>query len=104
MTRAWRISTIRRSVSRSPRRAPDSEHQHEIYIRNINAALADRPEGLAVTTRICRGNFQSSWAASGRYDFVAEALFSSLDVDGFFLEDKDQAQTPHRRSGQGRTS
>ncbi len=33
---------------------------------------------MAVTTRLCRGNFRSSWVASGRYDFVAEALFSGL--------------------------
>jgi 5-methyltetrahydropteroyltriglutamate--homocysteine methyltransferase len=68
----------------------DAEHQHELYIRNINAALADRPEGLQVTTHMCRGNFRSSWAAEGGYDFVAEALFSQLDVDGFFLEYDDE--------------
>lgn len=67
----------------------DSEHQHEIYIRNINAALAGRPDGLTVTTHMCRGNFRSSWAASGSYDFVAEALFGGLEVDGFFLEYDD---------------
>ncbi|HEX6514504.1 MAG TPA: 5-methyltetrahydropteroyltriglutamate--homocysteine S-methyltransferase, partial [Nocardioidaceae bacterium] len=64
----------------------DAEHQHERYIRQINAALADRPEGLTVTTHMCRGNYRSSWVAEGGYDFVAEALFGRLDVDGFFLE------------------
>ena len=68
----------------------DAEHQHERYIRQINAALKDRPEGLNVTTHMCRGNYRSSWAASGGYDFVAEALFSELDVDGFFLEYDDE--------------
>jgi 5-methyltetrahydropteroyltriglutamate--homocysteine methyltransferase len=67
----------------------DAEHQHERYIRQINAALADRPDGLTVTTHMCRGNFRSSWAAEGGYDFVAEALFGRLDVDGFFLEYDD---------------
>src|SRR3712207_6430942 len=67
----------------------DAEHQHERYIRQINAALADRPEGLTVTTHMCRGNFRSSWVAEGGYDFVAEALFGGLDVDGFFLEYDD---------------
>jgi 5-methyltetrahydropteroyltriglutamate--homocysteine methyltransferase len=38
---------------------------------------------------MCRGNFRSSWAAEGGYDFVAEELFSRLDVDGFFLEYDD---------------
>jgi 5-methyltetrahydropteroyltriglutamate--homocysteine methyltransferase len=68
----------------------DAEHQHEQYIRTINAAIADRPEGLHVTTHMCRGNYRSSWAAEGGYDFVAEALFSELAVDGFFLEYDDE--------------
>lgn len=38
---------------------------------------------------MCRGNFRSSWVAEGGYDFVAEALFGQLDVDGFFLEYDD---------------
>jgi 5-methyltetrahydropteroyltriglutamate--homocysteine methyltransferase len=67
----------------------DAEHQHERYIRQINAALAGRPTGLTVTTHMCRGNFRSSWVAEGGYDFVAEALFGSLEVDGFFLEYDD---------------
>ena len=71
-------------------RGDDAEHQHLRYIRQINAALADRPAGLSVTTHMCRGNFRSSWAASGSYDFVAEALFSELAVDGFFLEYDDE--------------
>jgi 5-methyltetrahydropteroyltriglutamate--homocysteine methyltransferase len=64
----------------------DPEHQHEHYIANINRALAGRPPGLAVTTHMCRGNNQSMWAAEGGYEFVAEALFNGLDVDGFFCE------------------
>jgi len=68
----------------------DAEHQHEAYIRHINEALADRPEGMAVTTHMCRGNFRSSWVAEGGYDFVAEALFGELDVDGFFMEWDDE--------------
>ncbi len=68
----------------------DPEHQHEHYIANINRALAGRPPGLAVTTHMCRGNNQSMWAAEGGYDFVAEALFSELDVDGFFCEWDDE--------------
>ncbi len=67
----------------------DAEHLHETYIRNINRALAGRPDGLTVTTHMCRGNFRSSWAAEGGYDFVAEALFGELAVDGFFLEYDD---------------
>ena len=71
------------------KRGEDSAHLHETYVRNINNALAGRPAGLAITTHLCRGNFRSSWAAEGGYDFVAEALFGGLDVDGFFLEYDD---------------
>jgi 5-methyltetrahydropteroyltriglutamate--homocysteine methyltransferase len=67
----------------------DAEHLHETYIRHLNEVLADRPENLVVTTHMCRGNFRSSWVAEGGYDFVAEALFGELDVDGFFLEYDD---------------
>jgi 5-methyltetrahydropteroyltriglutamate--homocysteine methyltransferase len=67
----------------------DADHLHERYIRQINKALAGRPEGLTVTTHMCRGNFRSSWVAEGGYDFVAEALFGGLEVDGFFLEYDD---------------
>ncbi len=68
----------------------DPEHLHERYIANINRALADRPEDLVITTHLCRGNNQSMWAAEGGYDFVAEALFGDLNVDGYFLEFDDE--------------
>ncbi len=68
----------------------DPEHQHVEYIRHINEALANRPEGMSVTTHACRGNFQSSWAAEGSWDFVAEALLNELEVDGFFMEWDDE--------------
>jgi 5-methyltetrahydropteroyltriglutamate--homocysteine methyltransferase len=68
----------------------DREHQHELYIRNINRVIAAKPPSMRITTHMCRGNFQSSWAAEGSYDFVAEALFGGLDVDGFFLEYDDE--------------
>jgi 5-methyltetrahydropteroyltriglutamate--homocysteine methyltransferase len=68
----------------------DPDRQHVEYIRHINEALAGRPEGMAVTTHMCRGNFRSSWAAEGSYDFVAEALFNELQVDGLFMEWDDE--------------
>jgi 5-methyltetrahydropteroyltriglutamate--homocysteine methyltransferase len=68
----------------------DPNRQHFEYIRHMNEALAGRPDSMAVTTHLCRGNFRSSWVASGGYDFVAEALFNELEVDGFFLEWDDE--------------
>ncbi|MBO0767133.1 MAG: 5-methyltetrahydropteroyltriglutamate--homocysteine S-methyltransferase [Solirubrobacterales bacterium] len=68
----------------------DPAHLHEHYISNINRALADKPEDLVITTHLCRGNNQSMWAAEGGYDFVAEALFGDLEVNGYFLEFDDE--------------
>jgi 5-methyltetrahydropteroyltriglutamate--homocysteine methyltransferase len=68
----------------------DPERQHVEYIHHINEALAERPDGMSVTTHMCRGNFRSAWAAEGSYDFVAEALLNELDVDGFFMEWDDE--------------
>ncbi len=68
----------------------DPERQHVEYIRHINEALRGRPEGMRVTTHMCRGNFRSSWAAEGGYDFVAEALLNDLEVDGYFMEWDDE--------------
>jgi 5-methyltetrahydropteroyltriglutamate--homocysteine methyltransferase len=71
-------------------RGEDAEHMHLRYISLINGAVRNRPAGMTVATHLCRGNYRSSWVASGSYDFVAEALFSELDVDGFFLEYDDE--------------
>ena len=68
----------------------DHDRQHIEYIKHINESLADRPAGMRVTTHMCRGNFRSSWAADGSYDFVAEALLNDLQVDGFFMEWDDE--------------
>ena len=68
----------------------DPDHLHEQYIANINRALADKPDDLVITTHLCRGNNQSMWAAEGGYDFVAEALFGDLNVNGYFLEFDDE--------------
>ena len=67
----------------------DPDTQHLVYIKAFNAAVSGRPADMAVCTHLCRGNFRSSWAASGGYDHVADALFNQMDVDGFFLEYDD---------------
>jgi 5-methyltetrahydropteroyltriglutamate--homocysteine methyltransferase len=68
----------------------DSRNQHLVYIKLINGALAGRPAGMTVCTHLCRGNFRSSWVATGGYDHVADALFGQLNVDAFFLEYDDE--------------
>jgi 5-methyltetrahydropteroyltriglutamate--homocysteine methyltransferase len=62
------------------------------YANAINQALAGRPHGVTVTMHTCRGNFRSTWLASGGYeDAVVEAMFST-DVAAYFMEwDSDRA-------------
>jgi 5-methyltetrahydropteroyltriglutamate--homocysteine methyltransferase len=67
-------------------RGDDPERAPRTYADAINAALRGRPAGLTVTIHTCRGNFKSTWMASGGYEPVAEAVFGGLDVDGYFLE------------------
>jgi 5-methyltetrahydropteroyltriglutamate--homocysteine methyltransferase len=41
---------------------------------------------------LCRGNFRSSFVASGGYEPVAELLFNKINVQGYFMEyDTDRA-------------
>lgn len=70
----------------------DLEKLAKDYVSLINESLKDKPEDLAVTIHICRGNFRSTWFSSGGYDPVAPILFPHLNVDGFFLEyDSDRS-------------
>lgn len=56
------------------------------YVELLNEVVAVRPDGMAVTMHICRGNFRSTWMTSGGYDSVALELFDKTKLDGFFLE------------------
>jgi 5-methyltetrahydropteroyltriglutamate--homocysteine methyltransferase len=68
----------------------DGNTIHLTYIRLFNEAIKRKPAGMSVCTHTCRGNFRSAWFATGAYDFIAEALFNELNVDGFFLEYDDE--------------
>jgi len=64
----------------------DPKRDVALYAEAVNAAIRDVPDDMAVCIHTCRGNFKSTWLASGSYDYVAETAFSKIDVDGFFLE------------------
>jgi len=64
----------------------DPKRDVALYAEAVNAAIRDVPDDMAVCIHTCRGNFKSTWLASGSYDYVAETAFSKLAVDGFFLE------------------
>ena len=54
--------------------------------------MRDVPGGVTVAIHTCRGNFKSTWMASGGYDPVAETVFTRMNVNAFFLEyDTDRA-------------
>lgn len=70
-------------------RGDDPDELPRRYARLINAAISGRPTDMRVCIHLCRGNFQSAWAAEGGYEPVAEVLFNELKVDGYFLEYDD---------------
>jgi len=72
--------------ARLQERGDDPEQLLDTYIRAINLALQDRPDGMVIATHLCRGNNRGHWLASGGYDAVAEKLFGQLEVDAYFLE------------------
>jgi 5-methyltetrahydropteroyltriglutamate--homocysteine methyltransferase len=73
-------------------RGDDPEKLPEIYAGMINAAISDIPSDMTIAMHLCRGNFQSTFVASGGYEPVAEILFNTINVHGYFMEyDSDRA-------------
>ena len=68
----------------------DPKKDVAMYAQAVNDAIRDVPDDMTVALHTCRGNFRSTWLASGSYDYVAETAFSTIDVDGFFLEYDDE--------------
>ena len=58
----------------------------EIFVQMNNAAIEGAPEDLILTTHVCRGNYRSTWAASGGYQPVAAYLFGRENVHAYYLE------------------
>jgi len=84
----------------------DPKKDVAMYAHAVNAAIGDVPDDMTVAIHTCRGNFKSTWLASGSYDYVAETVFSRLEVDAFFLEyDTDRAGgfEPLRHVPKGKT-
>ena len=67
----------------------DTKELQSLYLQLNNAAIADLPDDLHVTTHICRGNYHSTWATSGGYEPVGDSLLGQEDVEAFFLEFDD---------------
>ncbi len=73
-------------------RGDDPVKQPGIYAGMINKAVAGRPKDMVITMHLCRGNFRSTFVASGGYEPVAELLFNEINIDGYFMEwDNDRS-------------
>ena len=73
-------------------RGEDPETLPHVYARMINAALSDVAPDMTRAMHLCRGNFQSTFVASGGYEPVAEILFNEINIDAYFMEyDSDRA-------------
>jgi methionine synthase II (cobalamin-independent) len=89
---AWAMICDPHEQDESRKRGDDPDKLPAIYARVTNAALKDKPADMAITMHSCRGNFRSTFIASGGYEFVAEQLLGNTDLDGYFLEyDSDRA-------------
>ena len=74
------------------RRGDDPSSLPMVYAGIINAAMSDIPADMTIAMHLCRGNFQSTFVASGGYEPVAEILFNTINVHGYFMEyDSDRA-------------
>lgn len=67
-------------------RGDDPETLIHVYRDIINAATAAKPNDMVITTHTCRGNFKSTFIASGGYEPVADLVFNQINVDGYFME------------------
>jgi 5-methyltetrahydropteroyltriglutamate--homocysteine methyltransferase len=67
-------------------RGDDPDRLPEVYADMINAAMSDIPSDMTITMHLCRGNFRSTFVASGGYEPVAEILFNKINVHGYFME------------------
>ncbi len=73
-------------------RGDDPERLPSVYADMINAAISGIPADMTIAMHLCRGNFQSTFVASGGYEPVAEILFNAINVHGYFMEyDSDRA-------------
>jgi methionine synthase II (cobalamin-independent) len=63
-----------------------------VYADMINAAISDIPDDMTISMHLCRGNFRSTYVASGGYEPIAEVLFNTINVHAYFMEyDSDRA-------------
>jgi 5-methyltetrahydropteroyltriglutamate--homocysteine methyltransferase len=83
---AWAYLCSEDELTKARARGLDIDHLQDAYVKLINDSIRDKPADMVITTHVCRGNFRSSWIASGGYEPVAENLLARCNYDGYFLE------------------
>ena len=83
---AWAMVCDPNERTQSKTRGDDPDALPKRYARLTTAALEGKPADMAITMHSCRGNFRSTFIASGGYEFVAEQLLGNTGLDGYFLE------------------
>jgi 5-methyltetrahydropteroyltriglutamate--homocysteine methyltransferase len=83
---AWAMVCDPNERAQSKTRGDDPDTLPKRYAHVTNAALEGKPADIAITMHSCRGNFRSTFIASGGYEFVAEELLGNTGLDGYFLE------------------
>jgi 5-methyltetrahydropteroyltriglutamate--homocysteine methyltransferase len=82
----WAYLCSQEELRKARERGLNTERLTQDYARMINTALEAKPADMVITTHVCRGNFRSTWIASGGYEPVAEILLGGINYDGYFLE------------------
>lgn len=89
---AWAYLCSSDEMAKAAERGIDTSSLAQDYAALVRDSLRDKPDDMVITTHVCRGNFRSTWIASGGYEPVAEQLLGETGYDGFFLEyDSDRA-------------
>lgn len=89
---AWAYLCSETELQRARERGLDTDGLADAYADLLTEILRDKPANLTITTHVCRGNFRSTWIASGGYEPIAPQLLGRTPYDGFFLEyDTDRA-------------
>jgi 5-methyltetrahydropteroyltriglutamate--homocysteine methyltransferase len=83
---AWAMMCDPKEREHSRARGDDPDRLPAIYREVTNTALSGKPSDMTMTMHSCRGNFRSTFIASGGYEFVAAELFGKVNIDGYFLE------------------
>lgn len=87
---SWAAFFSEEGLNKIKERGQDPDRLRDLFVQAVNQSIAERPEDMVITMHICRGNFRSTYSASGGYEAISETLFNELKVDGLFLEFDDE--------------